>query len=496
MKLKKLKRSFLKRKNRLEKWTDRVLFRFKPNLFVNRLKNKLIIINRLLPEIKANCETIRFHENKEIPSLAWGLKCTEKGELNINYGSKVHAFNSGIVEGTWDGEFKEYDFHESPHFFGSGIKIDDDKIIISCPSHFYEGVFLFYNKKTKCSYFSNSLSYVLKDSIDSFNDNFNGIITTICQRNDEITAKGIFDLETMLYDSPLFSLHIIYYHNIIIDNNKCEVRPKKPSNPKYKSFKEYKTYMLKILRLLHLNSNSIGRSHKYKTLATLSSGYDSSAVAALLVEVGSVEAVTIDVNIAGNDDSGMDVARALGIICNPCVHPLAVGNEINNLGTIHYTEEFVDKTTEFLATLGHGDDIVFKAFEEHLAGKAVYTGHLGDTLWSLNSIDAIGMPVGIINSKSLSEYRLNNNFFHIPLLMIGSAYPFGLHKINYHDDMQKYWVDGSYNRPIARRIIEEQGVSRGTFACSKRSTNPYILNVDDHRKRAVYTIIKRYSWID
>lgn len=489
-----LKRSFLKRKHRFQKWKDRVLFKVNPELFINRFKKKLPLINSLLPQVNINSEFINFYENKEIPVLAWGLKVTAKGDAIINYGSQVHIFDNGIVEGTWDGEFSKFNFNSSPHFFGSGIKIDNDTAILSCPSHFYEGIFLFNNKKNGDSYFSNSLNYVLKDNIDLLNDEFEKIFAQVCNKNDEITAKGVFDIETLLYDSDDFSLHVFYYHNVVISSQKCEIKAKKPSSQSYKNFQEYKNYVLKVLNALRLNSNDVERVKKYHTLATLSSGYDSSAVASLLVDVGEVEAVTIDVNIAGNDDSGLEIAKYLGLDCHPCPHPLAIENTIDNLGTFNYSASFAKETSEFLATIGHGDEIVFQSFDNYLENKAVYTGHSGDDLWSTASQDFIGIPITIINGKSLSEYRLRKNFFHVPLPVIGTVYPFSLYKINFQNDMKEYWIEGRYNRPIARRMIEEKGVPRGVFANSKRSTNPYILNTNEHKKNAFQLIMKRYSW--
>lgn len=366
--------------------------------------------------------------------------------------------------------------------------------MISCPSHFYEGIYLLYDKRTGYSYFSNSLNYVLNESIQTYDDSFEEMIHIICHRNDEITAKGIFEIETLLYSSSEYSIHVFYYHNIVINQNKCEIRVRKPSCSSYKNFREYKDYLLKVLVSLNMNSNSMGRENLYPTLATLSSGYDSSAVAALLVEIGAVEAVTIDVNVEGNDDSGLEIAEYLGLECKPCAHPLAVNNVIDNLGAFNYSKSFADETSEFLATIGHGDEIVFQAFDPYLEGKAVYTGHSGDDIWTINNQDFIGIPVTIINGKSLSEYRLRKNFFHVPLPVIGAVYPFSHYKINYQKDMKKYWIDDKYNRPIARRLVEEIGVPRGVFAKSKRSTNPYILNTVDHKVRAFELIKDRYSW--
>lgn len=489
-----LKRSFLKRKIRFQKWKDRTVFRRNRDLFLNRFQQKLPMINAALPAIKLSQNPPVFHENKNIPALAWGMRVNNEGEAVINYGHSVHFFERGIVEGAWDDDFSLFNFKDVPHFFGSGITLDDGAVIVSSPSHFYEGTYLLHDKKTGCSYFSNSLNYVLKESTQSFDSDFETMIHQICHRNDEITAKGIFEIETLLYDSSEFSIHVFYYHNVVLDQNGCEIRVKKPSSKIYKNFQEYKDFMLQVLTALNRNSNAMDRAKKYPTLATLSSGYDSSAVAALLVEVGEVEAVTIDVNIAGNDDSGLEIAKYLGLDCKPCSHPLAVDDVIENLGTFHYSASFADATSEFLATVGHGDEIVFQSFDTHLENKTAYTGHSGDDLWAIDSQDFIGIPVTIINGKSLSEYRLRKNFFHVPLPVIGAVYPFSLHNINYQNEMKEYWIKDTYNRPIARRLIEEKGVPRGSFAKSKRSTNPYILNTAEHKVRAFELTMARYSW--
>ncbi len=491
-----LKRSLMKRKIRFQKWKDQVLFGIKPDLFLNRFKATLDDINATLPLIKVQSDQTVFVMNPDLPALAWGMKINQQGRALINYGEKVQRFDQGIVEGVWDDKLEQFNFKDSPYLFGSGLTVTDTAVTISPPSHFYEGLFLFHNKISGHSYFSNSLNYVLKENVALIEEDLEAIINQICDVNHEITAKGAFKLTTELYTSEKCTIHVFYYHNIVIDAQHCFVSAKRPDVPSYQNFKEYRLYLLEVLKRLNSNANSSIRDQPYPSLVTLSSGYDSSAVASLLVDVGPIEAVTIDVNIAGNDDSGMEVARHLGIECKPCSHPLAVEDKIANLGTFNYSEHFADATSEFLATVGHGDDIVFKAFDDYLDGKTVYTGHSGDDVWSFRCLEFIGIPVDIINAKSLSEYRLRKNFFHIPLPTIGAIYPFTLSKIMQESEMKPYWTQDKYNRPIPRRLVEEKGVPRGSFAKSKRSTNPYILNTAEHKLRAFYNVMERYSWKD
>lgn len=491
-----LKRSFLKRKARFQKWKDRLIFQFNKDLYLDRFRDTLESLNKTIPPINVVNKNVKFIKNIDIPALAWGVKVDTTGNALVNYGPNVHVFDNGVVEGVWDDDFQKLNFKDASHFFGSGLLLGEDGLTITPPSHFYEGVFLFHNYQTGMSYFSNSLNYVLLENAYLLQDNYEAIATELFEKNNEITAKGVFKVSTELCNTKDYAIHVFYYHNVLITEKGCSIKPKQPPVPQYKNFDQYRAYLLKVLHKLNDNANSPIRVQKYPSLATLSSGYDSSAVAALLVDVGQVEAVTIDVNIAGNEDSGLELAGYLGIPCTPCSHPLAIEDRIANLGTFNYTDDFADETSEFLATVGHGDDIVLKAFDEYLGGKTVYTGHSGDDVWSFKSLDFIGIPVDIINAKSLSEYRLRKNFFHVPLPVIGAVYPFILHKINFELNTRKFWVDDNYNRPIPRRIVEEKGVPRGAFAKSKRSTNPYILNTNQHKPRAFSNIMKRYSWKD
>ena len=96
---------------------------------------------------------------------------------------------------------------------------------------------------------------------------------------------------------------------------------------------------------------------------------------------------------------------------------------------------------------------------------------------------------------NIPEYRLQKNFFHVPIVVIGSAFPYSISRINLLEEMKKYHVKNDYNRPIPRKIIEDKGVPRGCFANKKNATNPHVSNISSFKYKAFKNIIKRYSFI-
>src|SRR5438034_9015072 len=74
--------------------------------------------------------SLDFHEVAALPRLAW-LAVVERGaaRARVFHGSAVECRDRWMVEGVWDGDFAAGGFHDSPHFFGSGIRVDGDRLL-------------------------------------------------------------------------------------------------------------------------------------------------------------------------------------------------------------------------------------------------------------------------------------------------------------------------------------------------------------------------------
>src|SRR3989442_11767358 len=78
--------------------------------------------------------SLDFHEVAALPRLAW-LAVVERGAVRarVFHGPAVECRDRWMVEGVWDGDFAAGGFHDSPHFFGSGIRVDGDRLLFVKP---------------------------------------------------------------------------------------------------------------------------------------------------------------------------------------------------------------------------------------------------------------------------------------------------------------------------------------------------------------------------
>ncbi len=83
-------------------------------------------------------------------------------------------------------------------------------------------------------------------------------------------------------------------------------------------------------------------------------------------------------------------------------------------------------------------------------------------------------------------------FAVVPVPAIGARYPEPVKAITRGEDMAPFTLNEAYDRPIPRRIAEEAGLARGTFARGKAATNPDPLNIEDAFRPAVAAITARY----
>lgn len=449
-------------------------------------------VNAILSEIKVSSESfseVNFTLNCNIPKLAWGLKIAESS-ININYGLGVTCHSKGIVEGVWDGEFNKFDYSKSENVFGSGLTIENKNLIITPPSHMYECVFLIKNKVTNEVIASNSLAYCLsffKNNIKSDDE----IFEDIRKNNDRQTKLGVLGFEPLIYEHDSFNLFALYYHNFSISPAGVKLVSRLHER-NYANFESYKNFLEDTLSSLIDNGESQNRVKQLKAFSTLSKGYDSPAVTCLLKDIADFDCATINVEVNGLNDSGLEIAEALEINCISCEHP--VGSNIQNLGDIEYSADLAELSNDFFAAQGLGDDSVFLSFDKYLDDKIVFTGALGDTIWNASTRPPNGIPVRVLYGKSLTEYRLKKGFSHIPVPTIGAVFPVSIYRLNFLNDMKPYSIKGNYNRPISRRIVESAGVPRGIFATEKNATNPHITNTEKLKKRAFYEVFNDYDF--
>lgn len=433
---------------------------------------------------------IKMDLNKNLPKLAW--YCThKKGETSIHYGQNVFAHEQGIIEGIWDDNFEKLNYHEAEHVFGSGVFFCKEKISFVSPSHLLEGIYLLYDKITKNYYVSNSLVCTLSlydDHIDISN-----LLNIIDGDMSNRLKKGIFNYNPILFENDNFILMMFSYHNFYISSNGLFIDIRYHINA-FKTFNEYKCYLKSKMQILLNNGSSKLRRHtsKLMPLATISSGYDSAASASILSELGVKDAITIDVNVYEQNDSGQLIAKALEMNCNLCPHPF--GEKISDLNIMeNFYEANLDNIGAFLATIGMGDDSSWLAFKPYLHNKIVFTGHGGDEIWYKDEFIGQGLRKTTTFELSLGEYRLQQGFARVATPYIGTVFAHYIYRLNFLTEMSLYNLNNRYDRPIPRRLIEERGVSRKLFAQIKRATNPNLVGYHKYKVKSFEKHIQHYK---
>ena len=137
---------------------------------------------------------------------------------------------------------------------------------------------------------------------------------------------------------------------------------------------------------------------------------------------------------------------------------------------------YMDRTdlpeAEFLATGMTGEDVVMVAMERSIERSILLTG--SEEFHLKGHPYRPGLYRGDMSSCSLTELRLRTDAIHLPLLFFGASEHLSLMGITNSPEMRPYSVPGLYDKPIQRRIAEEAGIPRGTFATIKRRSSASI----------------------
>ena len=126
---------------------------------------------------------------------------------------------------------------------------------------------------------------------------------------------------------------------------------------------------------------------------------------------------------------------------------------------------------EFIATGMSGAEFPFHALGPHLRHTILLSGFSGGDMWGLKGPVSRTGRQDDTSGASMAEFRLRCGFVHLPVAWIGFESLPELRQLC-HSEAMKAWRTGTgYERPIARRIVEESGVPRGSFGTSKRATS-------------------------
>jgi hypothetical protein len=261
------------------------------------------------------------------------------------------------------------------------------------------------------------------------------------------------------------TLNLQYFHNLEWDGTRFLEVQKPSSTDGFHSFEDYSRFLADNADKLGENAVSSGRQYPVKTLTTVSQGYDSLVGAVLAKQhMACDRSVTIkeSSSIWRGSDSGFNIAKIIEIQCT------------------EYSRKVRNPSQEdsFWAVGGKAMELNWAQFDYPEPLCLFVTGVHGDKVWDRKGHDTtkpFARPS--ISGMGLCEYRLIKGIFHCPVPYLGLRYLLDIRRISQSDEMRPWRVGGAYDRPIARRIIEGEGVPRTMFGLRKMNTQvaPYLL---------------------
>jgi len=384
--------------------------------------------------------------DSELPPLAW-LLLHERGEDCARVIAGANVRSEGVV--FWEGVnpcFREPELTPLHHFpLCTGCVIRSDEVVAFTPGHIFDRLFLIRDGDRLL--LSNSLPFILRAAGTQLNP------------RDLLYHWRFGVIQAHRQTAPLQRGRLEFFHNTnVVISRAHHVRTEaKPASPDFSSFGEYREKMAAYLGEI---SDALKESQRirYEPVSTISSGYDSAAAAVLAKSIGATRSLTISDSRYGDadDDSGAAIAERLGLA-------------VSTRGRGDYRQSGLEAERLFYL-YGLPEDIIFHSFADEVRGTLLFTGHKGDTMWTM-----YGRPVGSWSldpgGATMQCFRLRTDFVHFPPAFFGWARHKKVIEISQSEEMKAWSLGTSYDRPIPRRIVEEAGVPRDWFGMKKRAVS-------------------------
>lgn len=408
---------------------------------------------------------LRYREVAALPRLAWLARANpESGDVLVSHGPAVERTPYWMVEGVWDDEFRLGGFHRSQHLFGSGVRIEDGHV------HFVPSSALV-NRLVYCRYrdeilVSNSLVLLLAFTGAALDPAHDYRAETYAVRH----GPGRYPRSFTVAHPEIRSFYQVYGESLVLADGEIRFESPRPV-PSIPSFERYRALVDGALRRLQANYASPERTLPMTAFATISSGYDSAASAALVSPLGIATCFTSRrsnshipawMNPRAAIDDGKPIADLLG------------------LRTVYLDDRHSHLTDDELYFLAPGCAPTMTALQslvrdlERRGGAAVlFTGFQGDEMWDLNPWERAYQDAGLVRGDTtalmLSEIRLKSGFVNVAVPSLFAAAVRDIAAISASPEMAPWRIGNGYDRPIPRRILEEAGVPRAWFGARKKA---------------------------
>ncbi len=386
------------------------------------------------------------------PKLAWVARMPEGASIiEVLHGPMVEVGDEWIVEAVWAGEFADGDFDRTDLVFGTGIRCRSDRVTFVTSGTVFDRLWHCRNESTL--FIANSLPALLAVSGLNLRDGYPSYSKDVMS-----IASGGLDGRIRTIPTQTVDITSVYYNNIVLEECRLEEIPKPDTAQSFKCFEDYYQFLVDTAILLGDNSKSPKRTKKVFSLAGISSGYDSCATATIARLAGCNHTVTIGQSNSfwRGSDSGGPVAEQLGMTCM----------EYPRTAKSYPLEETI------WAAEGRGGILNWTLFDYPEPLCLFFTGCHGEKMWDRVDHDH---PDPFVrrdtSSLGFTEYRLHHGVFQCVMPFWGVRHSRELRAITLSENMVPWYINRDYDKPVARRIVEDAGVSRKSFGMLKKNTS-------------------------
>lgn len=383
------------------------------------------------------------------PKLAWVATFAEGSrEIEVLHGPMVEVADDWVVEAVWAGEFESGDFDRTDLVFGSGVRCRENEVDFVSSGTGADRIW--HCRHRNSWHVSNSLPALLASAGLSLREDYRGYTFDI----ESVERSGLKEYTRSL-PTTSSNVHVLYFDNLRYGNDTLTEVPKPHGTPHFCCYDDYFRFLKQTAQRLASNMSAPQRRYVVHPLTTISSGYDSSAAAAVAKLAGCTRAVTIknSTSLWRGSDSGEEVARGMGLSCRVYQRrPQSYRREV----------------TLWAATgLAAGLNLTIFDYAKPLC--LLFTGCYGDKVWDRHPHD-LSVPVGDRDAL-IGEFRLFEGIFHCVVPWWGIRHTQEINALGAREEMRPWALQTDYDRPVARRLAEDAGASRDSFGMVKKDTS-------------------------
>lgn len=387
----------------------------------------------------------------EWPKLAWVATFAEGSrQIDVLHGPMVEVAGDWVVEAVWAGRFECGDFDRTDLVFGSGVRIRGDEVVFVSPATAMDR--LWFCQRDTRFHVSNSLGALSACAGLSLIEEHRYV-------NDRLSDfRTTWGLESCIRAIPArpVDAKLIWFDNLAYDGRRLYSVDKPDLAPRFSAFEEYAGFLIEGARAIRRNLESRARRNEVIPVATVSSGYDSSAAAVVARHAGCTQAVTIKQSTSfwRGSDSGREIAERLGMVSVCCDR----------------TAQEYPHEAAFWAASGWCNLLNWTLFPYSPSVCLLFQGNYGDAVWDRKPLPD-PFTIEIWDDLAMDEFRLIVGMLQCPVPFWGMRRASELNRITFSKEMNPWTLHGKYDRPIPRRLVEEAGIPRGTFAVRKKDTS-------------------------